>query len=503
MLFDGANVAELLNAAPDAMIVIDGRGRIVLANRHVEAMFGYSANELLLERIERLLPERFRDVHTTHRAAYTQQPRRREMGPGLDLYGLRRDGSEFPVEISLNVFQTPEGTLTSAAIRDVSDQVQVRRDLAAARDDAERANRAKSGFLAAASHDLRQPLQTLNILNGVLRKTADCDHAIRAVDQQAAALDSMSDLLNSLLDISKLESGAITPDIGDCDVRDIFHRLSAEFRGQAEAKGLKLLVDNCNDVVLTDASLLEQMMQKLVANAIRYTREGLVQLRCLHLSESVRIEVADTGIGIPGEELGPIFDEFHQLNRGADAPREGLGLGLSVVQRLASLLDHPVNVESRPGGGSCFSLTLPRSTSRRVAQDTGGGSQLNVLLIDDDYAVIRATSMLLETSGHEVAVASTAAEALAVARARGIPDVIVADLHLGDGPTGLQSIEQLRSLAGVELPAILLTGDTSSAVDSLVAGVPACRLLSKPVAADTLLDMLSNSVVDGEPRVTH
>ncbi len=502
MQFEGAIVAELLNAAPDAMIVVDRRGLIVLANRHVESMFGYRPNELLTRPIESLLPERFRAAHAGHRGAYFDKPRRREMGAGLDLYGLRRDGSEFPVEISLSAFEMPEGMMTSAAIRDVSDQVKVREQLAAARDEAERANRAKSTFLAAASQDLRQPLQTLNLLNGVLEKTADCEHSIRAVEQQTAALQSMSDLLNSLLDISKLESGAIKPDVGDCDVRDVFLRLSAEFSGQAEAKGLKLLVDNCSDVVRTDASLLEQMIQKLVANAIRYTKEGLVQLRCLHMNDAVRIEVADTGVGIPQDRLRPIFDEFHQLDRDPGGDSEGLGLGLSVVQRLASLLDHPIDVESRPGGGSCFAVTLPRSVTNagsRPGADARAG--LGVLLIDDDHAVIRATSMLLESDGHTVSVATTADEAMAVARARGIPDVVVADLHLGDGPTGLHCIERLRSFAGDELPAILLTGDTSASVGTLVSDVPACRLLSKPVAADTLLDMIRDASAAGRESV--
>ncbi|MEO1202626.1 MAG: ATP-binding protein [Pseudomonadota bacterium] len=498
MLFEGTSVAELLDAAPDAMIVVNRQGRIVLANRHVESMFGYQPNELLDRLIEDLLPERFRGEHARHRQGYARQPRRREMGAGLTLYGLRRDGSEFPVEISLNAFEMAEGTMTSAAIRDVSDQVRVREQLAAARDEAERANLAKSSFLAAASQDLRQPLQTLNLLNGVLSKTADCDHAERAVEQQAAALEAMSDLLNSLLDISKLESGAIKPDVGDCDVRDVFQRLSAEFSGQAEAKGLKLLVDNCSDIVRTDASLLEQMIQKLVANAIRYTREGLVQLRCLHMNDAVRIEVADTGVGIPPDQIEPIFNEFYQVDQHVDGSSGGLGLGLSVAQRLARLLDHPIDVESRPGSGSCFSVTLPRSVTNR--SDDGAQPGLGVMLIDDDRAVIKATSMLLESDGHTVSIASTADEALAVARARGVPDVVIADLHLDDGPTGLHCIEQLRNFAGAELPAILLTGDTSAAVGTLVSEVPACRLLNKPVPADTLLDMISEASAEPARR---
>ncbi|MDJ0941557.1 MAG: ATP-binding protein [Woeseiaceae bacterium] len=498
MVFEGSNVTALLNSTPDAMVFVDESGTISFANRQVESMFGYEPDELVGQPVELLLPKRLRNKHEGYRGAFASEPRRREMGAGLELFGLRRDGTEFPVEISLSPVETEHGLLIAGAIRDVSDRVRIRNDLAAARDEAERANRAKSSFLAAASHDLRQPLQTLNLLNAVLRKTANCNHSVQAVEQQAQALGAMTDLLNSLLDISKLESGAITPDIADCQVRDIFRRLSSEFRTQAEAKGLELRVDDCEDVVRTDAGLLSQIIQNLVANAIRYTREGLVQLRCLHMNETVRIEVADTGIGIPREELGSIFEEFYQLNREPGESREGLGLGLSIVHRLAELLDHPLDVQSTPGQGTCFAVTLPRGTSRHVAMQgqlgspTESADAIRVMLIDDDLAVMRATTMLLEAEGHEVSLAATADEALAVAEARGVPEVIVADLHLGEGLSGLQTIEQLRTLAGVQIPAILVTGDTSSAVSEQAADVPACKVLSKPVNADTLMTLVGD-----------
>jgi len=496
MIFDDGSVTELLDSTPDAMVFVDASGKIVFANTQVEAMFGYAPRELVGQPVELLLPEKFRNAHQAHRAGYTRSPHRREMGAGLVLYGQRRDGSEFPVEISLSPVKTPDGTLVSGAIRDVSDRIRIQEELAAARDDAERANRAKSTFLAAASHDLRQPLQTLNLLNAVLHRSVDNERAQRALEQQEHALGAMTDLLNSLLDISKLESGAVAPDIGDCHVRDIFHRLHSEFSLQAEAKGLKLLVDECQDVVRTDAGLFEQIVQNLVANAIRYTREGLVQLRCLHMNEVVRVEVEDTGVGIPSNELDAIFDEFYQLNREPGEQREGLGLGLSIVHRLAKLLDHPLDVESTLGKGTCFAVTVPRGTAlEAMVPETAGEEDalpecLRIMIIDDDVAVMQATTMLLEAEGHSVTLAATADEALCVARSRGLPEVIVADLHLGEGPSGLQTIEALRGMAGFDVPAILVTGDTSSAVDDSVSEVPTCQLLSKPVDADALLRRL-------------
>ncbi len=496
MLFEDPNLSELLNSTPDAMVFVDMDGNIVFANTQVEAVFGYPPEELVGQPVELLMPEEHRSAHHYHLAKFVNRPRRREMGAGLILHGRRADGSEFPVEISLNSVETTGGTLIAGAIRDVSERIRVQQDLAAARDEAERANRAKSTFLAAASHDLRQPLQTLNLLNAVLRRTASNEQVARAVEQQEHALGAMTDLLNSLLDISKLESGAIKPDITNCQVQDIFRRLKSEFALQAEAKGLQLLVDDCEDVVRTDAGLFEQIVQNLVANAIRYTRKGLVQLRCLHMNDAVRVEVADTGIGIPSDELDAIFDEFYQAKRAPSESREGLGLGLSIVQRLAKLLNHELDVRSRLGEGTCFAVTLPRGS--RLALDDQIVSEgrrtpaecRRILLIDDDLAVMQATTMLLEAEGHDVTLAATADEAMSVAEARGLPEIIVADLHLGEGPSGLQTIEQLRKMAGFDVPAILVTGDTSSAVGDQVADVSDCQVLSKPVDADALMEKI-------------
>jgi len=488
----------LLDAAPDAMVITDHHGAIIFVNAQTETLFGYGREELVGKPVEILLPEQLRPSHPRHRLSYQQAPRVRPMGSGLDLRARRRDGSEFPVEISLSPLDTGQGLLVSSAIRDVSERRLVQQQLLAARNDADRANRAKSAFLAAASHDLRQPLQTLTLLAGVLERTVTGSTALKAVKTQREALESMADLLNSLLDISKLESGAIRPDVEDCSVREIFNRLKAAFAEQAEAKGLRFIVHECEDVVRSDPGLLEHMIQNLVANAIRYTCEGTVMLRCLHDTMFTRIEVQDTGIGIAAEDRDAIFEEFRQLGRKPGSHREGLGLGLAIVHRLSTLLGHPVEVESEPGRGSCFRVTVPRGgvavrgqrydTSHPVARRVSG----LVLLVDDDPDVASASQFLFELEGHEVLVASCATEIarLIEQRAR-IPDVVVSDYHLGDSGTGIDAIAAVRSLAGRIVPAILVTGDTSAQIDEAVERVGHCRVLNKPVSPDRLLGELS------------
>ena len=254
-----------LDAAPDAMIIIDEEGIVRYVNRQISALFGYAPDEIVGQSIERLMPARFRGRHVVHRQGYTAVPRIRAMGQGLSLFGQRNDGSEFPVEISLSPIQDGERILVAAAIRDVTERKRADAELKMireaserareaadrlrqiadeARDSADRANQAKSRFLATASHDLRQPLQTLALLNGSLRRMTHGQDAVEALSQQAAAINAMSRLLNALLDISKLESGAIKPEPTDFTVAALFEDLRREFASLAADKGLQLRVQS-------------------------------------------------------------------------------------------------------------------------------------------------------------------------------------------------------------------------------------------------------------------
>jgi PAS domain S-box-containing protein len=501
-----------LDAAPDAMIFIDAFGTIQFANRQVSALFGYSHDELIGRNVQMLMPERFRRRHINHIDSYTRNIRVRPMGAGLDLFGQRQDGSEFAVEISLSPIQERNSVLIAAAIRDVTDRKRVETELMLAReaaeaareladqarDSADRANQGKSRFLATASHDLRQPLQTLSLINGTLRRIIGDPDIAEALSQQDQAIGAMSRLLNALLDISKLESGAIKPEPTDFKVAALFEELRTEFSSIAANKGLQLQIDTCQDTAHSDPSLVGQVLRNLISNAIKYTREGWVRLRCLHEAPLIRIEVLDTGIGIPADQLPYICDEFYQVGVPSNASREGYGLGLSIVQRLVNLLTLKLDVRSEVGRGSTFSLLLPASrgeaapaypdTGRHRTYEPQIGSA-RVLLVEDDAAVRAATRMLLKVEGYRVTAVSSLAEALQYVREANGIDLLVTDYHLSDGELGTQVIAALRESLARPLKAVLMTGDTSTAVADLPRD-PYLRVASKPVDAEELLTLL-------------
>ena len=485
MELSGELARSLLEAAPDATVIVDADGKVVFANERIRHTFGYAPAELVGSRVEVLLPPRFRAVHTVHRDAFFANPDPRPMGAGLALYGLHKDGREFPVEISLSPVQTESGPLVVGAIRDATQQKQTEHQLV-------EANRAKSRFLAAASHDLRQPLQTLNLLNRVARREAAGNSRLEMViDRQQQALDSMSGLLASVLDISKLDSGAVVPEPCACPIDDVFNRLASDFEPQAIEKGIALTFEACGEAAHTDPELLRRLLGNLISNAIRYTHQGEVRLRGAPRGNAVDLEVGDTGIGIGADQLERIFDEFYQIDHGSQRP-DGLGLGLSIVRRLADLLGLGIDVSSTPAEGTTFTVTVPRCAMPKPVEQVSDRARAPagglILVIDDEPAVAEATSLLLELEGYDVRIASCEREALDQIRERA-PDLIVSDYHLRGGETGLDVVRALRATLGSELPAVFLTGDTAhQAIDS--AALAHVRLLTKPLRGDDLLETI-------------
>jgi len=504
----GELARSALEAAPDAMIIIDDQGIIRHANRQLSSLFGYPHDEVIGKRVEQLMPNRFREHHIAHRKQYSRRPWVRTMGQTLELLGFRADGTEFPVEISLSPIDAPgEGkALVAAAIRDVTDRKRVEAELIAARRSAEhareiadRANQGKSRFLATASHDLRQPLQTLALLNGTLRRMAAHADGAEALAEQEQAIGVMSRLLNTLLDISKLESGTVKPEPTDFAVATIFEELEREFASVAAGKGLSLEVEKSADYAHSDPGLIEQLLRNLISNAIKYTRQGRVRLRCATaLNSLVRVEVLDTGVGIPTDQLSCIFADFYQVGVSTNTSGDGYGLGLSIVKRIATLLDLNLEVHSEIGQGSTFSLLLPPAVGQVAGSYRPSPSHVlrmvsaeprRVLFIEDDTSVRNATRMLLKVEGYRVTAAATLTEAIQAARSGEGFDLIISDYHLRDGETGSQVIDAVREVLGAHLKAILLTGDTSSAIRELPQD-SRLRIASKPIRAEELLALM-------------
>jgi PAS domain S-box-containing protein len=492
-------VRSVLESAPDAMIIIDDAGTVLFANRQVSMLFGYDTAEVIDQPIENLLPERFRIRHVAHRSDYGRTVRVRPMGNGLDLFALRKDGSEFPVEISLSPIDQDGGVIVAAAIRDVTDRMRVEKEIREARAVADRANLGKSRFLATASHDLRQPLQALSLLNGALRRVVDDPDAREMLEQQEEAVSAMSRLLNALLDVSKLESGAIRPDITDFKVGQLLEELRREFAGLAASKGLELVIEPTNVRVRSDVALLSQALKNLVSNAIKYTSQGWVRLRSSPQGFLVRIEVCDSGLGIAPDHLPYIFDEFYQVGVATNTSRDGYGLGLSIVQRVAKLLDLRLDVSSQPGQGSIFALEIPasepasddsvESSGIRRARFARTGASHHLLLVEDDPGVRNATRMFLKGEGYRVTTAATLEEALHGLQNNPDIEIIISDYHLEGGTRGTDVIAAARARFGADFRAILVTGDTSSAIAGLQRD-ERLRVTSKPINADELLGMI-------------
>jgi len=371
-----------------------------------------------------------------------------------------------------------------------------RRHIAQALEAAERqartANMAKSRFLAAASHDLRQPLQSLKLVQGMLAKTVKDEKAKQLVARLDDTVGAMSGMLNSLLDINQIEAGVVQANKVAFPIDDLLRRLKGEFSYVAQSRHLKLRVVPSSLMVFSDSGLLEQMVRNLLANALKYTEAGKILIGCRRRGDSVQIEIWDTGIGIAKAELKAIFDEYHQIDNDARERNRGLGLGLSIVKRLGELLVHPVDVRSQVGKGSVFSISVERSgpTMERKAIISSADTSSppapivgTILVIEDDPDIRRLLEIMLTDDGHTVvAVADGHAAIEQVTRRSAKPDLIISDFNLPKGMDGVEAIADLRGLLHRQVPAIMLTGDIST--DALAhIGLQDCVHFTKPIRA--------------------
>lgn len=363
-----------------------------------------------------------------------------------------------------------------------------------AKKEAELATVAKSRFLAVASHDLRQPLQTLALLQGLLGKTVQGEKAQLLVTRLDETLGAMTGMLNTLLDINQIDAGTVQPEISRFAINDLLEQLIDEFSYHAQAQKLELRVVRCGSVIETDRRLLEQMLRNLISNAIKYTKRGRVLLGCRRSENTLSIEVLDTGIGIADNQVQAIFDEYHQIDNAARERSRGLGLGLSIVQRLGKLLDLPVRVRSTPGKGSAFAIevalpqtemvSVPDSDNRATAENTHRTG--TILIVDDDPEVRTLLELLLSDEGHRTVIAADGVGALTLLADDTIrPDLILTDYNLPNNMDGLHLSARLREKLGAALPIIILTGDISTETMRDVAGQN-CVQLNKPVKVSEL-----------------
>jgi PAS domain S-box-containing protein len=461
-----------------------GSGRFLLVNDTFCQMTGYSREELLeLSFTEITHPddlrtdlEQYRRLVSGDIPSYRREKRHR-----------RKDGAVAWVLVAATVLRDPQGRATRVLgdILDITNDKDVAARLREseavqriAKEMAEHANFAKSKFLAAASHDLRQPLQSLILFAGVLKGYVQGSRGEQALKRLEHGLDALKALLDSLLDVSKLDAGMVKPEITDFPVSAVLDEISASYAPVAAAKGLGWRIEPSTEWVRSDVTLLGRVLRNLVENAVRYTQSGQIRIASRRVEDRLRIEVEDTGIGIPPEQLGRVFDEFHQVGNQARDRNQGLGLGLAIVRRIADLLGHRIETRSRLGEGSIFSIELPLAVAEPaplpVSNDAGAGQNGQgrlAVVIDDDIMVLESLRAILTEWGYQAFAAVSAEEAVAQVRELGRrPDIVIADYRLQEGRTGMDAIRAVRDLFDHPIPGLILTGETDLEFQRTAAG---------------------------------
>ncbi len=405
-------------------------------------------------------------------------------------------GSVFLLVLLRLVLEQNESLAAGLAARfqneDLVEQLRAQVEVAA------RANQEKTRFLASAVHDLRQPLHALGLFCAALDQRLQNIPERPLIKNMMASIEALETSFGAMLDISRLDAGIVRASPQSFPVRDVFRRLYQQFGGDAEASDISLRFRAARRVVLSDPQLLERVLANLVQNALRYTRQGGVLVAARRRAPGVALEVWDTGVGIPAEQLELIFEEFYQIDNPERDRSRGLGMGLAIVRRLCNLLAHPLEVRSRPGRGTMFRVVVPAGDERDRTQPALEAETLpprtdvrvTVLLIDDERAIRDATRELLRPLQVDVLVAATIAEAVEQARqATARIDMILSDWRLRGTETGVEAVRAVRRICGEATPAVLVTGDTSADVLTM-AHENGLVILHKPLQPRELLRLI-------------
>ncbi|HYH20660.1 MAG TPA: MHYT domain-containing protein [Azospirillum sp.] len=503
-----ARYRAIVDTAVDPIVVVDETGAIQSFNRAAETTFGYAAAEVVGANVKILMPDRHGAAHDEYLAHFRRTGERRIIGVGREVEGRRKDGTTFPLDLSVAEWRARRRRYFTGIMRDVTrrkaaedalrtakEEAELAREEALrAKDRAERADHAKTKFLAAASHDLRQPLQSLFFFAHALSDKLQGHPTADLLASMTESLDGLKALLDSLLDVSKLDAGVVRPSITEFALSPLLDRLANEYAPRAADAGLRLRFVPTRAWTRSDPALLERIIRNLIENAIRYTKRGSILLGCRRAGGTLRVEVVDTGVGIPDAKHDEVFQEFTQLANPERDRRKGLGL--AIVKRLAALLGHAITLRSRPGVGSAFALTIPAVHPRamprpaRVAPSRAAGKGL-VVVVDDDAIILLSMRAMLEEWGYDVVAAMSADEAVDSLLSLGQqPNLIVADYRLREGRTGLQAIRDIYGVCGVRVPAVVLTGDTDP---DRIAEVQQSghTLVHKPISPTMLRDIIA------------
>jgi protein-histidine pros-kinase len=489
-----ARFRGLIEVAPDAIVTADGQGRIVLVNGQTEALFGYKREELLGQPVELLLPQRYHAEHVGHRSDFTNAPRIRPMGQNLDLFARRKDGSEFPVEISLGPIEADGELLVIATIRDITERKTVEAAIRHAQEEAVQANAAKSEFLSRMSHELRTPLNAI-LGFGQLLGMEDLNEEERdSVDHILRAGAHLLELINEVLDISRIEAGRLTLSMEPVMLDELLKETEDLVRPLAQERGVRIEESPRPRGlhVMADQQRLRQVLLNLLTNAVKYNRpNGLVDISCESTGGgAMRISIRDTGSGMTADELGRLFTPFERLDA-EQSGVEGTGLGLALSKRLVEVMDGTMGVDSVKGEGSTFWIELPQTDSALAQADDIATQTVDlaapaapgrtVLYIEDNLASFQLMDRIFARwTGVKLISAMQGRLGVDLAMQHH-PDLVLLDLHLPD-MHGYEVLQRLRANEATrDIPIIVTSADATVGQIERLRNAGADEYLTKPI----------------------